>query len=71
MVISSNDSLIKHETINDRSLELYPIGKASRAIIGVNVDKSKKNEIATICEKEHILFTICKKYNYKIIVEND
>ena len=71
MVISSNDSLIKHETINNRTLDLYPIGKPSRVIIGVNVDELKKNEIVTFCEKEQIPFAICKKKNYKITVEEE
>lgn len=70
MVISFNDSLIKHETINNRTLDLYPIGKPSRVIICVNVDELKKKEIVTFCEKEQIPFAICKKKNYKISVED-
>lgn len=70
MITSSNDSSITHEIVNGNSLDLYPIGKPSKVFIGVNVDETKKNEVISICEKEHIPFVICKKRNYKIIVED-
>ncbi len=69
MFISSNDSLITRESINNKDLDLYSIGKPSKVIIGVNVDEVKKCEVISFCEEEDIPFAICKKNNYKIIVD--
>lgn len=69
MIISYDNELISKATSNGKDIELYPIGKPKKVIIGVNVKKEKQIEIINYCKKHDIPVNICKKRNYKIIIE--
>lgn len=69
VVISSQDKLLTKEIVDNKEVELYPVGKPSRVVIGIGVSDADKNKVLSICKENNIPVSFCKKKNYKILID--